>query len=218
MPKMLAIVVAVICALPATADEKLPKVVLIGDSIRIGYAPLVAKKLQGQAEVVSSAQNGFDSANVLVKLDEWVIREKPALIHFNCGLHDLKFDKKRMAHQVPITVYEQNLRKLVGRIRQETSAILIFANTTPIHDQRHAQRKANFERFEADVQKYNAAAAKIMKELAVPLHDLHEVVIRGDMRKMLAQDGTHYTPAANEILATAVAQTISRQLPKPKGK
>ena len=53
-----------------TAQEpaRLPKVVLIGDSIRIGYAPVVAKQLEGKAVVVSPKANGGDSANVLAKL------------------------------------------------------------------------------------------------------------------------------------------------------
>ena len=36
----------------AAEPPPLPKVVLIGDSIRLGYAPLVTKRLAGQAVVV----------------------------------------------------------------------------------------------------------------------------------------------------------------------
>lgn len=49
---------------------------MIGDSIRIGYAPLVAKLLDGKAIVVSPKPNGEDSGNVLKHLEEWVIKEK----------------------------------------------------------------------------------------------------------------------------------------------
>ena len=34
-------------------NPKLPKVVLVGDSIRLNYAPIVAKQLEGIAVVVS---------------------------------------------------------------------------------------------------------------------------------------------------------------------
>src|SRR5262245_50346095 len=72
------------------APAAAPKVVLIGDSIRIGYAPRVVERLAGKAAVVSLPDNGGDSGNVLAHLDDWVIREQPDVVHLNCGLHDLK--------------------------------------------------------------------------------------------------------------------------------
>ena len=129
----------------------MPRVVLIGDSIRIGYAPLVAKQLDGKATVISEKANGEDSGNVLRHLDEWVIKEKPDVVHINAGLHDLKL--KDRTYQVALGEYQKNLKTILERIRKETKAKIIFATTTPIVDNLHAQRKAGFDRFEADVQK-----------------------------------------------------------------
>jgi dienelactone hydrolase/lysophospholipase L1-like esterase len=197
---------------PAGGKPDLPKVVLIGDSIRLGYAPLVAKQLQGKAVVISPAANGGDSGNVLKHLEEWAIRVKPAVIHFNCGLHDLKRLKKDRTYQVELDRYEANLRQIVARLRKETSAALVFANTTPILDDRHAKRGANFDRSEADVRRYNEAALRVMSEVGVPVHDLHWVVAQGGPEKMLGGDGTHYTPAGNARLAEAVTDCVLRQL------
>src|SRR5688572_10750333 len=77
-------------AQPQAESSRLPKVLLIGDSIRMGYAPIVARKLAGKAIVVTLPANGGDSANVLRNLDEWVVGEKADIVHLNCGLHDLK--------------------------------------------------------------------------------------------------------------------------------
>jgi lysophospholipase L1-like esterase len=225
---VLGVCVLVTLAVPSPAQAPseeakpgLPKVVLIGDSIRLGYAPLVVKRLDGKAVVVSPKANGGDSANVLKNLDEWLVREKPAVVHLNCGLHDLKLDKKTKQHQVGLPQYEANLKQIVARVRKETAAALVFANTTPIHDERHARRGAGFDRTEADVRQYNAAAAAVMREAGVPVHDLHGAVEQGGPEKMLGADGTHYTPAANERLAEAVADCVLRQLavvqyPRPK--
>jgi hypothetical protein len=60
-----------------------PNVVLIGDSIRLGYGPQVNNRLAGKAVVVSPPENGGDSANVLAHLDEWVVRQKPDVVHLN---------------------------------------------------------------------------------------------------------------------------------------
>src|SRR5262245_3548888 len=147
---------------PVFAQPKgeLPKVVLLGDSIRHGYAPLVAKRLAGKAVVVSPKGAG-DSAWLLKQLDA-VVKEKPAVVHFNAGLHDLRRSKKTEAYQVDLKAYRANLQAAVARLRKETDAALVFANTTPIDDKRHAKRKADFDRLEADVRRYNTAALEVM--------------------------------------------------------
>jgi dienelactone hydrolase/lysophospholipase L1-like esterase len=196
----------------AARAPELPRVVLIGDSIRMGYAPKVAERLSGKAVVISSPENGGDSANVLAHLDEWVLRQKPDVVHLNCGLHDLKRAKADGTHQVELDRYVDNLRKIAARIREGTGAALVFADTTPILDDRHARRRADFERTEADVRKYNASAIAIMGELGVPVHDLHWVVEQGGSDTMLGPDGTHYTDVGSARLAEAVADCVLRQL------
>jgi dienelactone hydrolase/lysophospholipase L1-like esterase len=209
-----AVVVALFFPTLALAQPKaeLPKVALIGDSIRMGYAPLVEKALQGEAEVLSPKPNGGDSANVLKNLDEWVIKPQPALVHLNCGLHDLKKDRKTGKFQVPLEKYEVNLRKIVERVRNETKATLVFVATTPIIDDRHALRGAGFDRFESDVKRYNEKALAVMAELKVPVHDLHRLVEHYGPAEMLGQDGTHYGKEGNARLAAAVTDCNRRHL------
>ena len=195
-----------------SAGPRLPKVVLVGDSIRLGYASRVAERLSGKAVVISPAENGGDSANVLAHLDERVLRQKPDVVHLNCGLHDLKRSKTDGHHQVALDRYAENLRRIVARIREETDATLVFADTTPILDERHAKRGAGFDRTEADVRRYNATASRIMGELGVPVHDLHWVVEKEGPESMLGPDGTHNTAAGSDRLAEAVADCVLRQL------
>lgn len=189
-----------------------PKVVLIGDSIRLGYAPKTAELLEGKAVVINPPENGGDSANVLAHLAEWVIERKPDVVHLNCGLHDLKKFKADGRYQVDLERYAGNLRQIVARIRQETDAALVFATTTPIRDADHARRGADFDRFEADVRKYNARAVAIMGELGVPVHDLHGIVGEDEAGSMFKADGTHFTSDGSSRLAEAVADCVLRQL------
>src|SRR5262249_25420588 len=195
-----AVLLTVVCLFLASPQSRgqaepspgpgLPRIVLVGDSIRLGYAPLVAARLEGKAVVVSSPENGGDSANVLAHLDDWVLREKPDVVHLNCGLHDLKRSRKDGRHQVEPDRYAENLRRIVARIREKTDAALVFVNTTPILDDRHARWGADFDRTEADVRRYNAAAVAVMTELGVPVHDLHWVVEQSGPETMLGPDGT----------------------------
>lgn len=98
----------------------------------------VMEQLAGKAIVVSPEANGGDSSNVLQHLDRRVIRERPAVVHFNCGIHDTKKFKATGRFQGPPEQYEANLRKIVERIRKETGAVVLFATTTPILDDRAA--------------------------------------------------------------------------------
>jgi lysophospholipase L1-like esterase len=201
-----------------------PQVLLMGDSIRLGYAPIVTKKLDGVAEVFGFPENGGDTNSTLKQLEGWVKDGKapfavtppsgdraPLVVHFNCGLHDLKFGKKTEKHQVPLDEYEKNLRAIVAKLRERTPHVY-FATTTPIIDDRHAGRKADFDRFDKDVKAYNERAVKVMLELGVPVSDLNRIVQDGDSAKMLGKDGTHYTPAGYERLADAVTDCVKRKL------
>ena len=187
-----------------------PRVVLVGDSIRMGYAPLVAERLRGVVEIVADAENGGDSARVLANLDAWVLAHGPALVHLNCGLHDLK-RLKTGENQVPLERYARNLREIVRRIAA-AEIPLVFALTTPIHDARHAARDAGFDRTDEDVRRYNAAALAVMREIGVPVHNLYSLVSYAGVDEALRADGTHYTAEGNALLAEAVADCLRRHL------
>lgn len=208
---------AVLTSQSGAADPaKLPKVALLGDSIRMGYAPIVAKQLEGTAVVVEPKINGGDSANVLAKLVAWTIEQQPDIVHFNCGIHDIKKDKQTGRFQVPPEQYEANLRKIVDTLRKETPAKVIFATTTPILDDQAAQQrqKASYELLDASTIEYNRIALRVMKELSVPVDDLRAVCGEGDQRRQrFTNDGVHFTAAGRDLLGNAVAEFIESHLP-----
>ncbi|MEZ6067207.1 MAG: SGNH/GDSL hydrolase family protein [Planctomycetaceae bacterium] len=203
---------------PVGADEPVvrPKVVLLGDSIRLSYAPTVIRELEGRAVVVHPQANGQDSANLLKHLQEWVIAEKPDVVHFNCGIHDTKKDKATGGFQVPPEQYAANLREIVETIRRETSATVIFATTTPIIDDRAASKRQDrsYELLDASIEQYNAIAVEVMRELKVPVDDLRAVC--GDAREraeLMNDDGVHFGAAGQERLGKAVAVCLLQHLP-----
>jgi len=110
----------------------LPRVLLIGDSISMGYTLPVRKLLEGKANVHRILTNGGPTKNGVANIEKWLGGGKWDVIHFNWGIHDLKYmpDGKR---QVEPAGYEANLRKLVARMKA-TGAKLIWATTTPIPD------------------------------------------------------------------------------------
>src|SRR5262245_53545807 len=78
---------------PVKDDPALPRVLLIGDSISIGYTVPTQRLLKGQANVHRVPENGGPTINGLKKIDQWLGDKPWAVIHFNWGLHDLRLDQ-----------------------------------------------------------------------------------------------------------------------------
>ena len=103
-------------------DPKLPRVLLIGDSVSRGYTMAVRKALAGKANVHRAPENCGPTSNGLKKLDVWLGDGKWDVIHFNFGIHD---------RATPPAQYEERLERIVARL-QKTGAKLVWASTTPI--------------------------------------------------------------------------------------
>jgi hypothetical protein len=187
-----------------------PRVLLVGDSIRFGYAEFVTKQLAGKADVISPAGAG-DSKWLLDNLDKLVLEHKPDVVHFNVGLHDLRFVTKTKKHQVELPTYEKNLTMIVNKLKKETKAAIIFATTTPIGDMEHAKRRTEFDRFDKDVNRYNEAAVRLLRKQGVIVHDLNYWLVR---RKLYPDsgDGCHYSKKSNPLLARVVADCVMRRI------
>ncbi|NCQ33155.1 MAG: SGNH/GDSL hydrolase family protein, partial [Armatimonadetes bacterium] len=132
----------------------LPRVLLIGDSISMGYTLPVRELLKGKANVHRIPTNGGPTLRGLESLKRWLGDGKWDVIHFNWGLHDLRLDDAGK-YQVPLDEYEKNLKELVKQLKA-TGAKLVWCSTTPVPEKCTPPRK------NADVIAYNAAAKKIM--------------------------------------------------------
>lgn len=183
------------------------RVILIGDSIRMGYQETVRRELEGVAEVWGPARNGGDSANVRAHLDEWVLRETAAVLHINCGLHDIKKPFDSGLAQVPLDEYEANVRDIFSRLRDRWPGTVVWTTTTPVNEELHHRNKG-FDRFEADVAAYNAAALSLAREFGLEIDDLFAVMTAAGPADHLNEDGVHFSPAGYEVLGRAVAAAL----------
>lgn len=181
------------------------QVVLIGDSIRMGYQEAVREELA--AEVWAPEENGGNSRNVLAHLDAWAVSRQPDVVHVNCGLHDLRVEFNSEARAVPLPEYRENVETILWRLQAETGAQVIWAATTPVNEAWHHARKG-FDRFEADVVAYNREAGTVCTELGVPVNDLYEAVLRAGRDDLLTQDGVHFGQAGCVFLGRTVADFI----------
>lgn len=183
------------------------KIILIGDSIRVGYQETVRDELAGTAEICWVEQNGGNTQKVLDHLDEWVISQKPDVVHINCGLHDLKKEFGSEEAAIPLDAYEANVREILRKLSQETDATVVWAATTPVNEDWHHERKG-FDRFEADVTAYNRAATQAAQDMGVAVNDLFAVVTDAGRDEYLTPDGVHFTPEGCVLLGKAVAELL----------
>jgi hypothetical protein len=183
----------------------LPRVLLIGDSISIGYTLPVRKILQGLANVHRIPANAGPSKNV-TQYEKWLGAGKWDVIHFNHGIHDLRHmpDGKR---QVEPADYEANLRAIVAKLKA-TGAKLVFATTTPI-----PAPPLKPERTFGQVPEYNAIALRVMKEQGVEVNDLYSHMLPRFDALHRPQD-LHYTTEGSQFLAEKVAAEIKTALGK----
>lgn len=206
-------------ATPAQAalDPSLPNVLIIGDSISLGYTPPLKELLKGKANVLHSPGNSAGTTHGLANIDKWLepAGGRPwALIHFNFGLHDFKRVKTAGTtensndpndpRQADLANYEANLKKLVEKLK-ETKAKLIFATTTPFPAGVKPHRDPE------DAVRYNEVATKIMAENGITIDDLYAVALP-QLDKLQQPVNVHFTAQGSKALAEKVAESISQQL------
>lgn len=193
-------------------DPALPRVLIIGDSISIGYTVAVRDLLKGKANVLRIPTNGGPTSKGVESLEEWLGTGKWDVIHFNWGLHDVKRMKDGKMDssanwQVSAEQYEKNLDALTQRLLK-TKAALIWASTTPVPEGASG-------RIAGDEVKVNEIAAKIMKKYDVPIDDLHGYVAP-HLKEYQLPKNVHYTEAGYAFLAKQVAAQIGTALEKRK--
>jgi lysophospholipase L1-like esterase len=192
-------------------ESELPKVLIIGDSISIGYTPLVSTSLDGKAIVRHNPGNAQHTSNGLEMLDKWIGDEEWDVIHFNWGLWDLcyrhpkskaqgKRDKIRGTLTTSVEQYEQNLDELVTRLK-ETKAKLIWAHTTTVPEG-EAGRKLG------DDTLYNEAAARVMEKHGILVNDLNTLSDSFEAELYVGPGNVHFTTEGSSRLAEAVADSI----------
>lgn len=194
-------------------SDKKPEVVLVGDSIRMGYQPFVTEALDGEAEIWAPEENGGDSRNVLAHLETWVLDRLPQVVHINCGLHDLKKSFETGEAQVPLVEYEENVRRILMRLAALESTRVIWALTTPVDEKLHHANKG-FDRFEADVNAYNDCALSLCRAAGVEVHDLFSVVEGIGRSEILREDGVHFSEVGSRLLGGSVASCVRRGIAK----
>ena len=198
----------------------LPKVLIIGDSISIGYTPFVKEIMKDRADVSrpmksdGKPENCEGTTKGVANIDRWIGDTKWDVIHFNFGLHDLKHVDKVTGknsnnvedpHQAELKQYKRNLKKITDKLLA-TNAKLVFATTTP-----YPEGTTKPLRDFGDETQYNNVALKIMKKKGIVVNDLHTLMLPR-MQELQRPVNVHFTEEGSRVLADQVVNSIASAL------
>ena len=187
-------------------------VLLIGDSIRVGYDKSVKASLEGKANVYFPAENCRFAAYVLRHFSDYIAKVEDRridVIHWNAGLWDLlrQFGEEP---NTPFEIYTYYIDRVCQRMRKlYPDAKIIFATSTSVQTEK--MDSALFIRYNDEIKKYNNAAAEIVKKYDMEVNDLYSLSLT--LPDEAHSDAVHYyTKMGTEVFAKQVLKYISEAL------
>ena len=179
--------------IPDTNETKLPRVLLIGDSITGGYGPKVADSLKGKASVARlTTSKSIGDPALLAEVSLVLGQCRFDVVHFNNGLHGWGYSEEE---------YQQHFPELLATIRKHAAqAKLIWATITPM---RQAGKLDVIAENTKRVQARNKIAQEIVTREGIAVDDLYGLV--QDHAEYWSPDGVHFN--AQGIVAQAEQAT-----------
>ncbi|MBQ4543738.1 MAG: SGNH/GDSL hydrolase family protein [Clostridia bacterium] len=184
---------------------------LIGDSIRMGYDKSVKKTLEGKANVIFPDENCRFASYVLRHFHEYlndIKGEDIDVIHWNAGLWDcLRLFEEEP--QTPIDVYAYYIERICLRIKKICpNARVIFATSTKVLSEKMSK---DFKRYNEEIEKYNETAVKIVGKYGFKVNDLYALSVT--LPQEVHSDAVHYyTPAGTEAFTNQVLSFVVPEL------
>lgn len=187
------------------ASDKLPRVLLVGDSILGGYHGKAAELLRGRVGLdVWITPKHIGNKDLAKDMEGIFGAAKYDLVLFNdIGLHAWT------PGRIPEGQYEPLMRAhLANYKRYAGKATLIWASTTPMTTKtKPIELDAEFNPL---IVQRNAICAKIMQENQVPVADYYGILV-GKL-DLAAGDRFHWSRPAYELLAQEAARQITAAL------
>lgn len=188
------------------------KILLIGDSIRMGYDKYVKSALENVAEVYYPSENARFAEYVLRYVQGWKsdleLGEDIDLVHWNTGLWDVL----ELYGDEPLTTadyYENVVLRIYKRLRMLfPKAKIIFATTTAVAEEKMSP---NFIRRNSVIEQYNNLAVKALSKTDAIINDMYSIT--KNCASECRSDGVHFaTPMGISLTGNKVVSVICNEL------
>lgn len=181
-------------------------VMLLGDSIRLGYQDIVKRQLGEGYSVWSPDENCRFSSYTFNSLRMYLPEcPSPDVIHWNNGLWDTSVIYPEDGCFTPLEEYIRHMGRILRELRK-TGARIIFATTTPVHPLK--EEHPTSKQFNSDIDRYNAAMFELLSGTDVIINDLNQLV-RADIEANICEDHIHLSDTGYELAGRAVADIIA---------
>jgi hypothetical protein len=183
-------------------------ILLVGDSIRMGYDKAIKKTLNGIANVYYPSENCRFSSYVLRYMHEYkdiLHGQEVDVLHWNAGLWDCLRLFGEEPH-TPIEVYKYYIDRICVRIKKLfPNAKVIFATSTSVLSEKMDD---NFKRYNEEIEAYNEAAIEVVSKYGFEIDDLYSVSV--SLPEEAHSDPVHYyTTVGTEMLTNKVLSHIA---------
>ena len=194
-------------ALELDYDPQKVSILLIGDSIRMGYCKTVRAQLADVANVFYPAENCRNTQNVITNLHAWS-KQFPAddigIVQFNCGHCDVAHWSGDEESLTSADEYRRNIQMIIRLLRKFfPKAKLVFATTTAMNPNGIVGVNP---RYNSRIELYNRIAVEVANESAVAVNDLY--AITKTYTTEMYRDHCHLTEPTSEALGKAVADFL----------
>ena len=188
------------------------KILLIGDSIRMGYDKYVKEALKNVAEVYYTKENNCFAEYTLRYAHEWKSQlgcgDDVDLVHWNAGLWDCLelFEDEPLS---TVDYYKNAIGRIDKRLRMLfPKAKMVFATSTSVNEE---IMDKNFRRHNSVIERYNEAAKEVLSGTDTQINDLYTLTTA--FPKEYRSDFVHfYTDKGTEIIGGRVLAVICSEL------
>ena len=181
-----------------TQNKDLPRVLLVGDSITLGYQEKVRQKLKGVCYVdFIACSYAVDTKFYNAVISNFVADSEYRLIHFNHGLHGQHMKKR---------TYFSKMKKLAKKIGAKSR--IVFATSTVVFSQGNVRLDKCWTK---KLKERNDAVKELAAMRGENVDDLYAVSVNVP-KEYHSMDGVHYTEDGYEIFAAAVAECVRENL------
>ncbi|MBQ2714626.1 MAG: SGNH/GDSL hydrolase family protein [Clostridia bacterium] len=188
------------------------KIVLIGDSIRMGYDKYVKERMRESAEVFYPSENCRFAEYVLRYAHEWKESgnwgSDVDLVHWNAGL----WDALELFGDEPLTslsYYGEAIKRIDKRLRfLFPNAKMVFATSTKVNE---AMSSPNFTRHNETIRRYNEVAIHALSDTDTVINDLYSLT--ESFPDEYRSDWVHfYTPMGTKLIGDRVTSVVCESL------
>ncbi len=181
-----------------TTKTDLPRVLLVGDSITLGYQEKVRQKLKGVCYVdFISTSYAIDTKFYNTLITGFATDSAYSVIHFNHGLHGQHMSKR---------TYKSKMKKLLQKIVGDSKTVLV--TSTVVYCEGNTRLDKMWTK---RLKERNDSVKELAAESGYGIDDLYSVSVSMSKDKR-SMDGIHYTEEGYEDFACAVADCIKQYI------